>query len=271
MRTGHGTAAFAVESVRRWWDLIGKGAYPHAARLLVTCDAGGSNDWRSRAWQAGLAQLAQETGLDITVCHFPPGTSKWNKVEHRLFSQITLAWRGRPLASHDVVVNTIGAVTTATGLAVTAVLDAGSYPTGTRISDEQMRDVETRALTRHGFHGERNYAFGPVPRPAPPPPPAPAPPGLCDPAALNHPALTGLDPAALDALAATLGIPFQVQREQRRYTRAGRPRTRAPGSGGSNRKIDLPGRILATAIRAHLNPPVHVIAALLGADRTTVS
>ena len=137
--TDGGTAAFAVESVRRWWDLIGRDAYPGAARLLVTCDAGGSNDWRSRAWKAGLAELAQESGLEITVCHFPPGTSKWNKIEHRLFSQITLAWRGRPLTSHDVVVNTIGAVTTATGLSVTAVLDAGSYPTGTRISDEQDR------------------------------------------------------------------------------------------------------------------------------------
>jgi Rhodopirellula transposase DDE domain len=269
--TDGNTAALAVESVRRWHDLIGKDAYPGAARLLICCDAGGSNGWRNRAWKAGLAALAQDTGLEITVCHFPPGTSKWNKIEHRLFSQITLNWRGRPLTGHDVVVNTIGAVTTATGLTVTAMLDENRYPTGTRISDEQMAGIEDRSLTRHGFHGEWNYALRPVPRPAPPPPPAPAPAGLCDPAALNHPALTGLDPAALDTLAATLGIPSQAQREQRRYTRAGRPRTRAPGAGGSNRKIDLPGRILATAIRAHLNPPVHVIAALLGADRTTVS
>ena len=231
--TDGNTAALAVESVRRWWQLTGKDAYPDAARLLVCCDAGGSNGWRNRAWKAGLAALAQETGLEITVCHFPPGTSKWNKIEHRLFSQITLDWRGRPLTSHDVVVNTIAAVTTATGLSVTAVLDASPCPTGTKISDEQMADLESRALTRHRFHGEWNYAFGPVPRPAPPPPPPappPAPAGLCDPAALNHPALTGLDPAALDALAAALDLPFRARREQRRYLRSGRPRQRAEGA-----------------------------------------
>ena len=269
--TDHNTAALAVESVRRWWDLIGKDAYPGAARLLVTCDAGGSNGWRNRAWKAGLAEFAEQAGLEITVCHFPPGTSKWNKIEHRLFSQITLNWRGRPLASHDVVVNTIAAVTTATGLAVTAVLDAGSYPAGTRISDTRMRGIEDRSLTRHGFRGEWNYTLLPAWRPAPPPPPPPAPPGLCDPAALNHPALTGLDPAALDALAAALDIPFRALREQRRYLRAGRPRTRAAGAGGWNRKISLPGHLIATRLRAHLNLPGHVLAALLGADKTTIS
>jgi len=269
--TDHNTAALAVESVRRWWDLIGQDAYPGAARLLICCDAGGSNGWRNRAWKAGLARLAQDTGLQVTVCHFPPGTSKWNQIEHRLFSQITLAWRGRPLASHDVVVNTIGAVTTATGLTVTAVLDAGSYPAGTKISDAQMTEIEDRALIRHGFHGEWNYAFGAVPRPAPEPEPPPAPPGLCDPAALNHPALTGLDPAALDALAAALDIPSRAQREQRRYLRAGRPRTRAAGAGGHNRKTGLPGYLIATRLRAHLNLPPRVIGALLGAHGTTIS
>jgi hypothetical protein len=272
--TDGNTAALAVESVRRWWQLIGKDAYPDAGRLLVTCDAGGSNGWRNRAWKAGLAALAAETGLEITVCHFPPGTSKWNKIEHRLFSQITLGWRGRPLTSHDVVVNTIGAVTTATGLSVTAVLDTTPCPAGTKVSDEQMTDLEQRALTRHGFHGEWNYAFGPVLRPAPPPPPPappPAPAGLCDPAALNHPALTGLDPAALDALAAALDLPFRARREQRRYLRSGRPRARAGGAGGSNRKIGLPGHLIATRLRAHLNLPGHVLAALLGADKTTIS
>jgi Rhodopirellula transposase DDE domain len=272
--TDHNTAALAVESVRRWWQLIGKDAYPGAARLLVTCDAGGSNGWRNRAWKAGLAALAAETGLEITVCHFPPGTSKWNKIEHRLFSQITLGWRGRPLTSYDVIINTIAAVTTATGLAVTAVLDGTPCPAGTRISDEQMHDLEQRALTRHGFHGDWNYAFGPVPRPAPPPPPPPPPAGLCDPAALNHPALTGLDPAALDALAAALDIPYRAHREQRRYLRSGRPRTRPAGTaagGGHNRKISLPGHLIATRLRAHLNLPPHVIGALLGADKTTIS
>ena len=154
--TDHDTAAFAVESIRRWWQLTGRDAYPQAARLLVTCDAGGASGWRNRAWKAGLADLARETGLEITVCHFPPGTSKWNKIEHRLFSQITLAWRGRPLTSHDVIINTIAATTTVTGLAVTAVLDEASYPTGTAISDEQMTDLEQHVLTRHRFHGDWN-------------------------------------------------------------------------------------------------------------------
>jgi hypothetical protein len=270
--TDGNTAALAVESVRRWWQLLGKDAYPDAGRLLVTCDAGGSNGWRNRAWKAGLAELAAGTGLEITVCHFPPGTSKWNKIEHRLFSQITLGWRGRPLTSYDVIINTISAVTTRTGLTVTAVLDASPCPTGTRVSDKQMKDLEQRALTRHGFHGDWNYAFPPVPRPAPlPPPPAPA--GLCDPAVLNHPALTGLDPAALDALAAALDLPFRARREQRRYLRQGRPRQRAEGTtgGGSNRKLDLAGHVLALRLRQHLNLPGHVTAALLGADKTTIS
>ena len=271
--TDRNTAALAVESVRRWWDLIGRDAYPAAARLLVTCDAGGSNGWRNRAWKAGLARLAAETGLEITVCHFPPGTSKWNKIEHRLFSQITLAWRGRPLTSHDVILSTIAAVTTRTGLTVTAVLDQNPYPTGTVISDEQVKDIEDRHLTRHQFHGEWNYAFGPVPRPAPAPQPAapPAPAGLCDPAALNHPALTGLDPADLDALAAALEAPFRGRREQRRYARTGRPRARTGRAGGWNRKLGTGGHLITARLRAHLNLPVKVAGALLGIDATTVS
>ncbi len=272
--TDHNTAALAVESIRRWWRLAGKDAYPDAERLLVTCDAGGSNGWRNRGWKAGLAELAQETGLQITVCHFPPGTSKWNKIEHRLFSQITLGWRGRPLTSYDVIINTISAVTTRTGLTVTAVLDGSPCPTGTQISDARMKDIEDRLLTRHQFHGEWNYALLPAPRPAPPPPPPPppaAPAGLCDPAVLNHPALTGLDPAALDALAAALDLPFRARRELRRHARSGRPRARAAGVGGRNRKIDLPGHVIATRLRAHLNLPGHVIAALFGADKTTIS
>src|SRR6266704_285204 len=241
--TDHNTAAFAVESVRRWWQLTGQDAYPHAERLLITCDAGGNNGWKNRAWKTGLADLARETGLEITCCHFPPGTSKWNKIEHRLFSQITLNWRGRPLTSHDVIISTIGAVTTSTGLTVTAVLDTGRYPTGTKISDEQMTDLETRALTRHAFHGDWNYTFAPVPRPAPPPPPPPARPGLCDPAALDHPALTGLDPADLAALAAALELPYRGHREQQRYARSGRPRARPGRAGGHNRKLDLAGHV----------------------------
>jgi hypothetical protein len=272
--TDHNTAALAVESIRRWWNLAGRDAYPAATRLLVCCDAGGSNGWRNRAWKAGLAALAQETGLEITCCHFPPGTSKWNKIEHRLFSQITLAWRGRPLTSYDVILSTIAAVTTRTGLAVTAVLDQNPCPAGTKISDEQMKDIEDRHLTPHEFHGEWNYAFGPVPRPAPPPPPPappPAPARLCDPAVLNHPALTGLDPAALDALAAALDAPLRGHREQLRYARTGRPRARTGRAGGWNRKLGPAGHLIATRLRAHLNLPVKVTGALLGIDATTVS
>src|SRR6266849_7642980 len=167
--TDHDTAAFAIESVRRWWQARGREDYPAARRLLVTADAGGSNGYRTRAGTAGLAALAEETGLEITCCHFPPGTSKWNKVEHRLFSAITMNWRGRPLTSHDVVLQSIAAATTATGLTVTAALDEGRYPTGTKVSDEQMTRLEERALTRHGFRGAWNYTarpplHGPAPR-----------------------------------------------------------------------------------------------------------
>jgi hypothetical protein len=270
--TDGNTAALAVESVRRWWQMTGKDAYRDAGRLLVTCDAGGSNGWKNRAWKAGLAELAQETGLQITVCHFPPGTSKWNKIEHRLFSQITLGWRGRPLTSYDVIINTISAVTTSTGLTVTAVLDDSPCPTGTQISDKQMKDIEDRRLIRHEFHGEWNYALLPVPRPAPEPEPAPVPARRAGQDTLNHPALTGLDPADLTALAAALEIPFRARREQRRYLRQGRARQRAEGaSGGSNRKLDLTDHVLALRLRQHLNLPGHLTGALLSADKTTIS
>ena len=269
--TDHNTAALAVESVRRWWRLAGKDAYPDAGQLLVTCDAGGSNGWRSRGWKAGLAELAQETGLQITVCHFPPGTSKWNKIEHRLFSQITLGWRGRPLTSYDVVIDTISAVTTRTGLTVTAVLDDNPCPAGTQISDEQMKDIEDRLLTRHQFHGEWNYALLPVPRPAPEQAPPPAPARRCGQDTLNQPALTGMDPADLTALAAALQIPFRARREQRRYLRQGGARQRAPGAGGSNRKLDLTDHVPAVRLREHLHLPGKVIGTLLGTDKTTIS
>ncbi len=166
--TDHDTAAFAVESIRRWWTAMGRAAYPHARRLLVTADAGGSNSYRTRAWKAELAAFALETGLAVTVCHFPPGTSKWNKIEHRLFSHITMNWRGRPLASHDVIVSTIAATTTRAGLTVRAGLDPGSYPEGVKISDEQMAALP---LDRHDWHGDWNYTL----RPEPPAPRAPAP------------------------------------------------------------------------------------------------
>ena len=160
--TDHDTAAFAAESVRRWWRHVGADCYPQAKRLLVTADAGGSNGSRLRLWKAELARFADETGLRVTVVHLPPGTSKWNKIEHRLFSHISMNWRGRPLQSHDVVVNTIAATTTRTGLSVKAVLDDNSYPTGLRITDAQMRRLLDRHIRRHPFHGDWNYDVHPT-------------------------------------------------------------------------------------------------------------
>ena len=154
--TDHDTAVFAVESLRRWWRGAGAVTYPDATKLLITADAGGSNSPRSRVFKAELAALAADTGLDITVCHFPPGTSKWNKIEHRLFSHITHNWRGRPLTSHEVVVNTIAATTTRTGLRVHAELDTGLYPLGVTIDDEQLAALP---LTTHDWHGDWNYTL----------------------------------------------------------------------------------------------------------------
>ncbi|ADI12725.1 transposase [Streptomyces bingchenggensis BCW-1] len=154
--TDHDTAAFAVESIRRWWHGQGTTAYPQATRLLITADAGGSNGYRTRAWKLELARLAAETGLTTTVCHLPPGTSKWNKIEHRLFSHITMNWRGHPLTSHEVIVESIAATTTRTGLRVRAQLDTNTYPTGVAISDAEMAALP---LTRHAFHGDWNYAL----------------------------------------------------------------------------------------------------------------
>lgn len=156
----HDTAPFAVNALRTWWQRIGRLRYPQARRLLVTADGGGSNGSRLRAWKVELGRLATETGLDITVCHFPPGTSKWNKVEHRLFSFISLNWRGRPLTDYQVVVETIAATTTETGLTVEAVLDPGVYPTGVKITDAQIKAV---SVTRDQFHGEWNYTIHPGP------------------------------------------------------------------------------------------------------------
>jgi hypothetical protein len=152
------TAQFAVQTLRRWWQTVGEGAYRGARRLLVCADAGGSNGYRLRLWKTELSRLAEETGLKITVCHFPPGTSKWNKIEHRLFSQITSNWRGEPLTSHEVVVELIGAITTQTGLTVRAERDTGTYPRGIKVSDAELAEVR---LQRHHFHGDWNYTVRP--------------------------------------------------------------------------------------------------------------
>jgi hypothetical protein len=152
----HDTSAFAVQTLRRWWQSMGHPTYPHAERLLVCADGGGSNGSRVRLWKVELAALAAETGLEITVCHLPPGTSKWNKIEHRLFSHITMNWRGRPLESHEAVVQLIAATTTRAGLTVRAELDEGAYPKGVKISDQRMAALP---LDRHEFHGEWNYTL----------------------------------------------------------------------------------------------------------------
>ena len=155
----HDTAAFAVETIRRWHTAMGKPSYPEATRLLICADGGGSNDSRSRLWKAELAALAAETNLEITVCHLPPGTSKWNRIEHRLFSHISMNWRGRPLVSYDAVVALIGATATRTGLKVHAERDFGLYPTKIKVSDEELAAVP---LHRHTFHGEWNYTLTPA-------------------------------------------------------------------------------------------------------------
>ena len=154
----HDTASFAVNAIRRWWYTMGEQRYPTATSLLITADAGGSNGARIRLWKRELQSLANELGLAITVCHLPPGTSKWNKIEHRLFSFITQNWRGRPLVSYQVIVQLIAATTTKTGLKVRCELDTNAYPKGIKITDAEMKALN---LHRHDFHGEWNYTIAP--------------------------------------------------------------------------------------------------------------
>lgn len=154
----HDTAAFAVESIRRWWMRMGIKAYPHATKLLITADGGGSNNPRVRLWKTELQRLANDTGLTLQICHYPPGTSKWNKIEHRMFCHITQNWRGRPLESLETVVNLIGATTTTTGLRIQAAADTGAYPDKIEIADDDLAAVRIR---RARFHGDWNYSIVP--------------------------------------------------------------------------------------------------------------
>ena len=263
--TDHDTAAFAVESIRRWWNAQGRDAYPQARRLLITADAGGSNGYRTRAWKAEIAAFALETGLAVTVCHFPPGTSKWNRIEHRLFSAITMNWRGQPLTSHEVIVNTIAATTTRTGLTVRAELDPGRYPDGVKVSDEQMACLP---LDRHDWHGDWNYTLRPEP-PAPLPPPRPA---AREPerAAWAHPALTGLSASQWDQLIAALSTPYQAQREAALYIARGGPPARKP-AGGHRPALSLAEQVLVTVLRQRFQTPQHVLAELFGVVTGTIA
>lgn len=154
----HDTAEFAVETLRRWWEKMGRSRYPKATELLITADGGGSNGSRVRLWKVSLQQLADQTGLRISVCHFPPGTSKWNKIEHRMFSHISLNWRGKPLVSHEIIVNLIAGTTTRAGLKIEAELDTNVYPTGIKVTDEELKNIR---IEKAAFHGEWNYTVIP--------------------------------------------------------------------------------------------------------------
>ncbi len=160
----HDTGAFAVNTIRCWWQTMGRARYPNATRLLITADSGGSNSSRNRLWKLELARLAAETGLTINVCHYPPGTSKWNKIEHRMFSFITMNWRGTPLTSYRIIVELVAGTTTATGLRILAERDEGSYPIGVEVTDQQLATVP---LTGHAWHPDWNYEIAAKPSPGP--------------------------------------------------------------------------------------------------------
>ena len=258
--TDANTGEFAVASIRRWYDLVGKEAYPDATSLLITCDAGSSNGLRNRAWKAELAKFAAATGLAVTVCHFPPGTSKWNKIEHRLFSQISLAWRGRPLTSYETVISTISAVTTKTGLTAAAVLDTRTYPAGKEITDAEIRDIEERYLERHEFHRDWNYTVLPVPRPARPAPVPDLPPRVPL-ATLNQPALTGTDPEDLLAWAESLHDAITAL--------GGPERTRS--RRGSAPRLTAADLVTAIRIMSHLGISQRLLAPFLGVHPATFS
>ncbi|MER7578219.1 ISAzo13 family transposase, partial [Streptomyces sp. NPDC126514] len=247
--TDHDTAAFAVESIRRWWHGQGQAAYPRATRLLITAGAGGSNGYRTRSWKLELAQLAAETGLTITVCHLPPGTSKWNKIEHRLFSHITMNWSGRPLTSNEVIVQSIAATTTRTGLRVRAELDTNTYPTGVRIKDAEMAALP---LTRHAFQGAWNYALHPQPSPVIPAARAPQTPDPeWDTALLSDPALTGMTRQQLNDLTETLAPDGDIRR--------GRPP-----------RLAFPDQVLATVLHLRAALAAEPLAVLFGTSRTAM-
>jgi hypothetical protein len=260
--TSHETAAFAVNAIRLWWRGEGSLRYPRAARLLVTCDSGGSNSSVSRLWKHELALLAAEAGLEVTVCHFPPGTSKWNRIEHRLFCHVTRTWKARPLMTAEDAVAGIAATVTGQGLKCTAVLDDGDYPEGVKVSDQRMRHLEDRVLARDPFHGEWNYTVAPAPRPGPEPEPEPA----------------GPDPALPAALAALAGLPdlheraghaWAADREHRLALARGRPRLKDTGHG--IRRLAPETVLAAAACHIRLGATWTLLARVLGVHPSSIS
>jgi DNA-binding transcriptional regulator YdaS (Cro superfamily) len=265
--TDHDTSVFAVESIRRWWRSRGRLDYPTADRLLITADCGGSNSYRYRLWKAELAAFAAETGLTVSVCHFPPGTSKWNKIEHRLFSHITMNWRGRPLTSHEVVVNSIAATRTRTGLRVHAELDTGTYPTGISVSREQVRSLP---ITAHEQRGTWNYTIAPT--------------GSRGPvvtaderdvsrahalALLANPKATGMPHHELRQLCAQLAPAQAALAEQRKYLQRGGPRRKERGDHG--RPLLTPAdKVLITVVYLRRVCPQKVLVEMLGINPNTI-
>lgn len=271
--TDHDTAAFAVESIRRWWNGAGRATYPTAERLLITADAGGSNGYRTRTWKTELAQFAAESGLTITVCHLPPGTSKWNRIEHRLFSHITMNWRGRPLTSHEVIIESIAATTTKTGLTVHAELDTNPYPTGIQVSDGE---IATLPITRHRFHGDWNYTLHPQHPPDPSATnttsnqaPTDGPDRLTQ-QSLQDPELTGMTCQQLTDLIDALTPALQVQHERVLHTRRGHERMVAPGAG-AKAKLTSADQILATVLHLRKLATMDLLGQLFGVTAMTIS
>jgi transposase/DNA-binding transcriptional regulator YdaS (Cro superfamily) len=262
----HDTSAFAVASIRRWWHSRGHLDYPHATKLLITADAGGSNSYRYRLWKTELAAFAAETGLTVTVCHFPPGTSKWNKIEHRLFSHITMNWRGRPLTSHEVVLNTIAATTTATGLRVKAVLDEGAYPTGIAVSRDLLT---TLPITAHHAHGSWNYTIAPTSDTTVMPYADERTAGrVTTLQMLANPRLTGMSPHDLQALRTLLAPIQQARAEQRRYLlRGGR---RVATTGRNRALLSNADEVLLTVLYLRQVCPQKVLCDLLGINPVTI-
>ncbi|SFC58853.1 Rhodopirellula transposase DDE domain-containing protein [Streptomyces aidingensis] len=260
----HDTSAFAVASVRRWWENRGRIDYPSATRLLITADSGGSNSPRYRLWKSELSALAEETGLAITVCHFPPGTSKWNKVEHRLFSHITMNWRGRPLTSHEVVIKTIRSTRTRGGLRVEAELDTREYPTGISISKEY---ADSLPIEPHETRGAWNYTVLPHKSDPASVPRVNRPQGLNLEAVemLSDPRLTGMNPEDLTDLIACLAPLQEARDEQRRYERRGGKRRRTRGAGAIS-VITPAVRVLATVLYLREVIPMQLLGELLAVE-----